>query len=47
MSKNRVPTWLALIILGAGGFVVSIFGLFAYMSLTAPSLHRTRQACRR
>ncbi|MDQ3489288.1 MAG: beta-lactamase family protein, partial [Acidobacteriota bacterium] len=39
MSKNRVPTWLALIILGAGGFVVSIFGLFAYMSLTAPSLH--------
>ena len=39
MSKNRVPTWLLLIILGIGGLITFVVGLFAYMSLTATPLH--------
>jgi CubicO group peptidase (beta-lactamase class C family) len=39
VSKNRIPIWLALIVLGVGGLVAAIVGLFAYMSLSATPLH--------
>jgi serine beta-lactamase-like protein LACTB len=39
MSKNRIPIWLALIILAVGGLLAAIVGLFAYMSVTATPLH--------
>ena len=39
MSKNRISIWLALIVLGVGGVLAFIVGLFAYMSLTATPLH--------
>ncbi len=39
MSNNRVPTWLLLIILGIGGLITFVVGLFAYVSLTATPLH--------
>ena len=44
MSKNRIPIWLALIVLGVGALLASIVGLFAYMSLTATPLHPDAQA---
>jgi len=43
-SKNRIPIWLALIVLGVGGLLAFIVGLFAYMSLTATPLHPDAQA---
>jgi CubicO group peptidase (beta-lactamase class C family) len=39
MSKNRIPTWLVLIVLAIGALLAFIVGLFAYMSLTATPLH--------
>lgn len=46
MSKNRIQTWLVVILVGAGLFVAAIFGLFAYMSLTATPLHPDAQQVR-
>lgn len=39
MSKNRIPTLLALIVLGVAALLAFIVGLFAYMSFTATPLH--------
>ena len=39
MSKTRTEIWVALIVIGLGGLVAAIVGLFAYMSLTATPLH--------
>jgi serine beta-lactamase-like protein LACTB, mitochondrial len=39
MSKKRIPLWLALPILGIGALVAFVVGLFAWASLTAPTLH--------
>ena len=39
MSKSRIQTWLIVFVVGAGLIVAAIFGLFAYMSLTATPLH--------
>ena len=39
MAKKRIPIWLALPIVGIGALVAFIVGLFAYTSLTAPTLH--------
>ena len=43
MARNRIPIWLALMILGVGGVIAAVFGLFAYMSLTATPLHPDAQ----
>ena len=43
MAKKRIPVWLALPILGIGALVAFIVGLFAYTSLTAPTLHPDAQ----
>jgi CubicO group peptidase (beta-lactamase class C family) len=39
MSKNRIPTWLVLVVLALGGLIAAIVGLFAYISVTATPLH--------
>lgn len=39
MAKKRIPVWLALIVLGVGGIVAAVTGLFLYMSLTAVPIH--------
>ena len=39
MAKKRIPIWLALPILGIGALVAFVVGLFAWASLTAPTLH--------
>ena len=39
MAKTRVPLWVAIPILGIGALVAFVVGLFAYTSLTAPTLH--------
>ena len=39
MSKNRIPIWLGLIVLGLVLVPAAILGLFAYMTLTATPLH--------
>ena len=39
MSKGRMQTWVAVIVGGIGLLVAAIMGLFAYTSLTAPTLH--------
>ena len=39
MAKRRIPIWLAVPILGIGVLVAFVVGLFAYTSLTAPTLH--------
>jgi len=44
MSKNRIPTWLALIVLAVGGLLAAILGLFAYVSFTATPLHPDPQS---
>ena len=41
--KNRIQTWLALIVVAIGLLVAAILGLFAYMSLTATPLHPNLQ----
>ena len=43
MSKNRIPIWLVLPILGVCALLAFIVGLFAYMSLTATPLHPDAQ----
>ena len=39
MSRGRTETALALLVVGAGLVLTFIVGLFAYMNVTAPSLH--------
>src|SRR3954469_24762067 len=39
MSKNRIPTWASLILLGVGLLVMGIPGLFVYMKVTATKVH--------
>ena len=39
MSKHRLEIWLALIVLAVGALLAFVVGLFAYMSVTATSLH--------
>ena len=39
MSKKRIPVWLLLIVLGIGGLVAAVIGLFVYVSLTAVPIH--------
>ena len=39
MSRNRIQTWLALIVVAVGLLLSAILGLFAYMSVTATPLH--------
>jgi serine beta-lactamase-like protein LACTB len=43
VSKNRIQTWLALIVLAVGLLLAAILGLFAYMSATATPLHPDAQ----
>jgi CubicO group peptidase (beta-lactamase class C family) len=39
MSKKRIETWLALLVLAVGAVLAAILGLFAYISITAAPLH--------
>jgi serine beta-lactamase-like protein LACTB, mitochondrial len=43
VAKNRIPIWLALIVVAVGLVVAAILGLFAYMSATATPLHPNPQ----
>ena len=43
MSRNRIQTWLALIVLAAGLLLAAVLGLFVYMSFTATPLHPNPQ----
>jgi CubicO group peptidase (beta-lactamase class C family) len=43
VSKRRVQTWLALIVVAVGLLLAAILGLFAYMSATATPLHPNPQ----
>ena len=43
MSKSRMPTWVALILLGVGLLAVGIPGLFVYMKVTATKVHPRSQ----
>lgn len=43
MSKDRVETWLALIVLAVGLLLAAILGLWGYMSATATPLHPNPQ----
>ena len=43
MKAKKLQTWLIAGVVGAGLFVAAIFGLFAYMSLTATPLHPNAQ----
>jgi serine beta-lactamase-like protein LACTB, mitochondrial len=43
VAKNRIPIWLALIVVAVGLVVAAILGLFAYMSATATPLHPNAQ----
>jgi serine beta-lactamase-like protein LACTB, mitochondrial len=38
-SWNRIETWLAVIVLGVGGIILAVGGLWVYMSATARPLH--------
>ena len=44
MSKTRIETWLALIVLAVGLLVAAVLGIFAYMSTTATPLHPDLQS---
>ena len=46
MSKHRIPTWAALIVLAIGGLIAFIAGLFTYMKATATPLHPDPNAVR-
>ena len=46
MAKNRIPTWLALIVGAIGLLLAAILGLWGYMSVTAPILHPDPQQVR-
>jgi len=43
MSKNRIPTWVLLILLGLGLLAVGIPGLFVFMRVTATKVHPNSQ----
>ena len=43
MSKHRIETWLAVIVVAVGVLVAAILGLFAYVSTTATPLHPNPQ----
>ncbi|MDP9322755.1 MAG: hypothetical protein M3P13_03900, partial [Acidobacteriota bacterium] len=43
MSKNRIQTWLALLVVAVGLLLAAILGLFAYVSATATPLHPNPQ----
>lgn len=43
MSKNRIQTWLALIVVAVGVLVAAILGLFLYMSASKTLLHPNPQ----
>ena len=43
MSKSRMQTWLALIVVAVGLLLAAILGLWAYMSATATPLHPNPQ----
>ena len=43
MSKTRIETWLALIVVAVGLLLAAILGLFAYVSTTATPLHPDAQ----
>lgn len=42
-SWNRTETWVALLVLGAGGLMLGIAGLWVYVSATATPLHPNPQ----
>src|SRR5574339_1304182 len=44
MSMSRTQTLLALIVVAVGLLISAIFGLFAYMSVTATPLHENPEA---
>ncbi len=46
MAKNRIPIWFALIVGAIGLPLTAILGLWAYKSVTAPTLHRDPQRVR-
>jgi serine beta-lactamase-like protein LACTB, mitochondrial len=46
VAKNRIPTWLALIVGGIGLLLAAILGLWTYKSVTAPILHPDPQQVR-
>ena len=46
MSKNRIPVWLALIVGAIGLLLAASLGLWAYKSITAPTLHPDPQQVR-
>ena len=43
MSKRRIQTWLALIVVAVGLLLAAILGLWVYMSVTATPLHPNPQ----
>jgi CubicO group peptidase (beta-lactamase class C family) len=42
-SWNRIETWLTLIVLGVGGVILAVAGLWMYVSATATPLHPNPQ----
>lgn len=46
MAKNRIPTWLALIVAAISLLLAAILGLWGYKSVTAPILHPDPQQVR-
>jgi hypothetical protein len=46
VAKNRIPTWLALILGAIGLPLAAIQGLWTYKSVTAPILHPDPQQVR-
>jgi len=46
VAKNRIPTWLALIVVAIGLPLAAIVGLWTYKSVTAPILHPDPQQVR-
>jgi serine beta-lactamase-like protein LACTB len=42
-SWNRIETWLALVVAGAGVLLLGLGGLWVYVSATAPVLHPNQQ----
>jgi hypothetical protein len=41
---NRTETWLGLIVLGIGGVILAVGGLWIFMSATATPLHPDAQS---
>jgi serine beta-lactamase-like protein LACTB len=44
MAMSRGQTWLALVVVGIGGLIAAVLGLFAYMTATARPLHQDPQS---